>query len=448
MKKPRILILGGNYYPEPTGIGKYNAEMLDWLAQQGFDCSIITTYPYYPHWRIQIPYEKKSYWYKKEIRKIENGDPISVYRCPHYVPQIPTGLKRVLSDISFFISAFFQLTILLFKKEYHFVMVVSPPFQLGLLGLFYRAFKDSKLIYHIQDLQIDAAVELGMIKSHHLARIMFGFERLIIRKSNFVSSISVGMINKIKSKCDRPVLLFPNWADTNMFFPIYNKDELKIKFNFLPTDKVVMYSGAIGEKQGLQSILFSAMELREASNIKFIICGSGPYKDRLVDMANKFALPNVIFMPLQSTEKFNEFLNIADVHLILQKSNENELFLPSKLTTICAVGGLAVVTAPKNTSLFNLMIEHDLGILAIPEDQISLTAAIKSALYLDHSKKKASAREFAENYLSIDKVMYEYFKLLEYPMSSFHAKNQAGMANIQNSVTSRYFSLNKISLED
>lgn len=412
MKRKRILLLGGNYYPEPTGIGKYNAEMIDWLASHHYECGVVTTYPYYPFWQIQEPYVHKASWYKTEKRRVDAETSVIVYRCPHYVPAIPTGIKRVLSDISFFLSAFFQVIGLLFRKKYDFVMVVAPPFQIGLLGWMYKKIKGAILIYHIQDLQIDAAVGLSMIKSKYIVNMMFGLEKFILCHSDFISSISDGMIQKIKSKCGRPVILFPNWVDTQSFHPIENKDALKIQFGFLPSDKIILYSGAIGEKQGLQALLHTAEEMADNTDIKFIICGSGPYKDKLIEMAKTMGLLNVYFLPLQPTDKFNQFLNMADVHLVMQKANENELFMPSKLTTICAVGGVVVVTASENTSLYSLISSYNIGILVAPEDQSALTNAVKRAVYQDNQAIKNNACKFAADYLSIDKVVANYFSII------------------------------------
>lgn len=408
MKKKKILLLGGNYFPELTGIGKYNTEMMDWLAINDYDCSVITTYPYYPFWKIQEPYTKHSSWYKKETRKLNDNVDITIYRCPHYVPALPTGVKRILSDISFFISAFFQIFLMLFRKKFDYVITVAPPFQIGLLGWMYKKLKGAKLIYHVQDLQIDAAVDLGMIKSKFITRIMYGIEKFILRKADFVSSISDGMIERIKTKLDRKILLFPNWVDTNFFHPIADTKTLKSQFGFLPTDKIILYSGAIGEKQGLQALLQTANELRDAAFIKFIICGSGPYKEKLAALAREMALDNVYFKPLQPKETFNQFLNMADVHLVLQKANENELFLPSKLTTICAVAGLMIVTASKKSSLYNLVSTHHMGIPIDPENQIALTNAIKTAVYQEHNDLKENARLFAHNNLNIDNVLKDF----------------------------------------
>lgn len=409
MKKERILLLGGNFYPEPTGIGKYNGEMIDWLSAHGFECSVITTFPYYPFWKVQHPYVNKSFWYSKESRTVVNGEPVKLYRCPHYIPKAPIGSKRVVSDISFFISAFLRLVVVLFHKKYDYVMTVAPPFQLGLLGLLYKKLRGAKLIYHIQDLQIDAAHELGMIKSKFLIRLMFGLEKFILRKTDYVSTISEGMISKIKGKYNRPVILFPNWVDTQAFHPLCKTEDIKKQFNFAITDKIILYSGAIGEKQGLETLLHSAKELNDKKHIKFIICGSGPYKGHLLSQAKELGLQNVIFMSLQSKEIFNKFLNMADVHLVLQKANVNDLVMPSKLSTILSVGGLALIAAEPQTNLHAVVAVNNIGIIVQPENRASLTASILTAVEQPCTEIRRNARAFAENNLMIDKVVSRYF---------------------------------------
>ncbi|RYE12469.1 MAG: colanic acid biosynthesis glycosyltransferase WcaI, partial [Sphingobacteriaceae bacterium] len=156
MKK--ILLIGGNYYPEQTGIGRYNGEMMDWLSKNGFDCSVITTYPYYPKWKVDEFYKKRSLWYTNEMHGA-----VKVYRCPLYVPKQVRALKRILLEFSFSVSALFRIVPFMLSKRFDAVMVVVPPFHLGFLGVMYKRMKKTRLIYHIQDLQIEAARDLNMI---------------------------------------------------------------------------------------------------------------------------------------------------------------------------------------------------------------------------------------------------------------------------------------------
>ncbi|MEP2279881.1 WcaI family glycosyltransferase, partial [Maribacter sp.] len=396
--KKRILLIGYNYSPELTGIGKYSGEMMEWLSKKGHECSVITSYPYYPQWKVQAPYNKKKNRYLKEnILVGKSQSLIKVYRCPMYVPKKPTGLKRILSDVSFFISALILLIYFLFKKKFDLVISVAPTFLSGVLGAFYKILKNTRHVHHVQDLQIEAALKLGMIKSKYLINILLHVECFIFRNSDRISSISLSMIDKIEKKCKKKVFYLPNWTDNSLFFPMDNKAELKRKFGYKEEDQIIVYSGAIGEKQGLEIILDSAQEFTQNNHIKFLICGSGPYQLVLKEKASQLNLHNISFLPLQPKEVFNDFLNMVDIHLVIQKANASDLMMPSKLTTILSVGGIALITATENTDLFRLVDSHKMGHLIQPEDKNALTSGIN---YLISNKKLFTLKENAHIYAS------------------------------------------------
>ncbi|RYY63093.1 MAG: colanic acid biosynthesis glycosyltransferase WcaI [Chitinophagaceae bacterium] len=416
MNPTRVLLLGGNFKPELTGIGKYNGEMIDWLAANGYDCAVVTTYPYYPEWSVSPAYKNKSYWYSSTKTAMGTGS-IRVMRCPHYVPKSPSGGKRMLSDFSFFISAFFRLLAVIFThKKYHHVIAVAPPFHIGMLALLYKWTRGAKMVYHIQDLQIDAANELGMVKQKWLIRLLMKAELFILKRTDHISSISAGMIGKIKAKLDRPVLFFPNWVNTEELYPITDKTGLKEKFGFPATSKLVLYSGAIGEKQGLDQILEAASKLRGEA-ICFAICGTGPYKEKLEEIAKAMGLDNVRFLALQPKEVFNDFLNSADLHLVIQKANANDLVMPSKLTGILAVGGLALVTAPADSSLYRYISGENIAVLALPDNQSSITQGIYQALFNPPAGVRTNAWNFAENTLNIERIMPRFLESINAAMA-------------------------------
>lgn len=406
----RVLLICGNFYPEPTGIGKYSGEMIDWLAENGFSCTVITTFPYYPDWKVQKKYQKSRFWFKKEIRQTKKtgSNPITIIRGPHYIPTSPTGFKRLLSEFTISFFSYLALFFLLFTRKFDYVLTVAPPFELGLLGVLYKKIKGAIFLYHIQDLQIDAARDLGMIKSSRALNFLFALEKYIVNHADYISTISEGMIKKVKKKCNKDIVYFPNWVDTKFFHPIADKMGLKLQYGFQPTDKIVLYSGAIGEKQGLKSIIHLAKEFDKFDHIKFVICGSGPYKEQLVGLKNNLGLNNLIFLPLQPFANFNTFLNIADVHLVLQKSNAGDLVMPSKLSTILSVGGVPIVTARPGTSLYDIMKSSDMGILIDPENEEALKKSIEDALTIDLTTKACNARAYAQNYFSVDEVLSRY----------------------------------------
>ncbi|TDH20822.1 colanic acid biosynthesis glycosyltransferase WcaI [Segetibacter sp. 3557_3] len=425
--KKRILLIGGNYFPEPTGIGKYSGEMMDWLATNNYECAVITTFPYYPQWKVEEPYRKDASWYKSELRMPgENASPIKIIRCPHYIPASPSGLTRIISDFSFFFSAFFVVFRLLFAKRYDYVITVAPPFALGLLAIFYKTFKRTKFIYHIQDLQIDAARELEIVKSPALLNVLFAIEKFILKRADRISTISEGMIKKIKNKIDKNILLFPNWVDTTKFTPLHDKTEIKTAYGFLPGDIIFLYSGGIGVKQGLEAILHSAKRFASNTRVKFIICGSGPYKTTLEALKNKLNLQNVVFLPLKPVEELNRFLNLADFHLVIQKANAGDLLLPSKLTTILAVGGISIVTASAGTSLYSIVKENRIGILTEPDNQEALNEVIAKALdgMNEHGTVSINARAYAVQQLSTHTILQGFMQAVEQSQSGAYTKEK------------------------
>jgi colanic acid biosynthesis glycosyl transferase WcaI len=112
MKKKRFLIFGINYHPELTGIGKYTSEMVNWLVSHDYYCTVVTSYPYYPYWKLQKPY--KNLFFKKEVF---NDGKLTVYRCPIYIPHKPSGFKRIIHDASFFLTSALVFISLYLKRS-------------------------------------------------------------------------------------------------------------------------------------------------------------------------------------------------------------------------------------------------------------------------------------------------------------------------------------------
>lgn len=406
--RKRVLLFGINYSPELTGIGKYTGEMTEWLIENGYQCTVVTSFPYYPKWKIEKPYTGRSY--KKEV--CHDGN-LTVYRCPIYVPGKPSGMKRILNDASFLISAFFVTLLLLFQRRHESIFCMAPPFLLGFLAFFYRFFKGGKVVYHIHDMQIEAARDLNVLNAPALFRLLFRIEHYILKNADYITTVSQGMLKRIIRKTSKDVVFFPNWADTVKIFPIKGDEKLKEKWGFEKDDKVVVYSGSIGEKQGLDSLLNIAAELQSKSEIRFIICGNGPYKDKLIEQAAKMSLKNMSFMPLVPMESFNSFLNMTDVHLVIQKRNACDLMMPSKLTTILAAGGLALATAEKGSTLESEISSHNMGHVIDCEDETILRNAIVSCCEGTFDQVKVNARLYAERFLDRDVILRRIMNMVE-----------------------------------
>jgi colanic acid biosynthesis glycosyl transferase WcaI len=221
------------------------------------------------------------------------------------------------------------------------------------------------------------------------------------------------MIKKIESKYVRPVAYFPNWVDTKVLYPLPQKQKLKEEFGFEPTDFIALYSGAIGEKQGLEDIIHAAKLLSKIPNLKFVICGSGPYKEKLKTLKEELGANNVHFLSLQPIEKLNGLLNMADLHLVIQKANASDLMMPSKLTSILSVGGVAVITTPKSSSLYEMVSANNIGVVTEPGSRVELTAAIEKLIYANKEPISKNAASYAKEFFSTEKVFHRFTACLQ-----------------------------------
>ena len=149
-----------------------------------------------------------------------------------------------------------------------------------------------------------------------------------------------------------------------------------------------------------------------------------PIKKELQSLAGRLNLQNVNFMPLQEYSKFNDFLNLADIHLVIQKASASDLVMPSKLTTILAVGGVAIITANPGSGLHSLVKDHDIGVLVEAENTNELKMGILRVIQGDAEAIGRNARKYAEEYLTIDKVLLSYEESIQRARVGYAANSQ------------------------
>lgn len=397
----KFLLYGINFAPELTGIGKYSGEMVEFLAARGHEVTVVTAPPYYPAWEIQKPYSKWKF-------KTEQLCGARVIRCPMYVPKQPRTLTRLLHLADFALSGFFGLFSQLGRKP-DVIMVVEPTLFCAPATLLYARLTGARAWLHIQDYEIDAMFGLGMAESAgFLKRLLFAGESWLMKRFDVVSSISPGMLSRAAAKGVDPSRLrfFPNWSDMEKIRPLPGDNTYRRQWGLQQDDIVLLYSGNIGKKQGLEIILDVARHLADERHIRFVIVGEGAHKMELQQQAT--ALPNVQFHPLQPYENLSRLMALADIHLVIQKAGAADLVLPSKLATILAAGGHSIITADTGTVLGDFCEAHPGVALRVePENAAALVAAIRQlAEQLPAiGRVNPEARAYAEQFIDGNAVL-------------------------------------------
>src|SRR5436190_11857885 len=158
----KINVWGINYAPELTGIAPYNAALCEHLARQGHDVRMVTSFAYYPAWTKAQ--EDRGRWFRTdEIRGVP------VHRCWHYVPRKANALKRIIHEGTFVAASFLRQLVLPAPDAY---VVISPPLLLGAAAWLLGKIKRRPFLFHVQDLQPDAAAGLGMLRDGALVRAL------------------------------------------------------------------------------------------------------------------------------------------------------------------------------------------------------------------------------------------------------------------------------------
>jgi len=392
----RIHFYSISYSPEKAGSGRYNGELTEWLASQGHQVDVITAHPYYPEWRVHKAYRGKGWC-------TERHGNLTVYRCPLYVPKAVTGSSRILHELSFTLSSLVFWVGCLFRR-YDLAIGMCPPLVVGLFPYLFSVLKRIPFLFHVQDLQVDAARELGMIRNKHLLNVLDRVEKFLLRRAAAVSSISEGMRQNIIAKGVHPdrYFMLPNWADTDFIRPLPPAESLRAELAIAATQKVILYSGNMGEKQGLEIILDAAEQLCHDPSFVFLLCGEGAARARLLKEAANRGIANVRFLPIRPYEDLPRILATGDVHLVILKKSTSDLVMPSKLVSILSAGGVPIVSAELGSTLHRLVTEHKVGLSTSPEDATELAATIRRAFSgeIDLTDLRRRSRKYAETSLS------------------------------------------------
>jgi len=404
----KIVIFGINYYPEPIGIGKYTSEMAAWLKNQDHQVDVITALPHYPAWEIDPDYRKTRF--SEEII-----DGVKVLRSPIHIPKTKhlTAVNRIQLETSFSLASLRYWLPLFFKrKKYDVVITICPPMQLGIIAWLYNFFCRVPWVFHIQDLQVDAAMQLGIVKNSIFIKSLAGIEKFLLKRATRISTITESMSRKITLKgiSNERIWILPNWSDNNFVNPLPFNNDFRREYSYDENHILIMYAGNMGEKQGLELVLQAADRLRDHPQLRFIMIGNGSSRDRLTDIAREMRLTNLQFLPIQPPERLPMMLAAANIHLVVQRREAADIVMPSKLTNILAAGRPVIATADPGTALYTILVDYKTGFV-IPPDELDAFVGAINRLAKDTAlceKMGNNSRKYAECFFNKDNILFNF----------------------------------------
>ena len=401
----KLLVYGINFAPELTGIGKYTGEMVAWFAARGHEVRVITAPPYYPDWIVRDGYSSTRY-----ARETWSG--AEVFRTPLWVPKKVNGMRRLV-HLASFAAASLPTLIAQWRWKPDVIWMTEPPLFCAPAALAFAGLRSTKAWLHIQDYEVDAAFELGMLKGQRLRALITSIERALLRRFDRVSTISQRMLERAASKGVAPSRLvsFTNWADVDAIRPLTGPSPYRAELGIADDAVVALYSGNMGGKQGLELLAEMAVMLRDEPKIAFVFCGNGSGRADL--MARCANLRNVRFMDLQPVERLGDLLGLADVHLLPQRADAADLVMPSKLTGMLSSGRPVLAGARPETELGQVV--ATCGLVVPPEDAAAFAGALRTLASQPELRRTLGlkAREVAERTFARDAVLARFERDLQ-----------------------------------
>jgi colanic acid biosynthesis glycosyl transferase WcaI len=354
----RVVVWGINYAPEITGIAPHNVALCEFLQRHGHDVEMVTTFPYYPAWQKR-PEDRLTFFRTHRI------DDVRVRRCWHFVPARASAWKRIVHEATFVLTS--TIRILSLKRPNAYI-VVSPPLLLGTAAWFVGKLKGSPFVFHVQDLQPDAAVGLGILKAGLFTRVLYRLEAFAYRHAVCVSGISEEILEAFRHKGvpERKLILFPNAVALPERGEIPPAGRFRAKHGFAPNEFLAIYAGNLGIKQGLHLLLDAAELLRSDKDIRIVIAGDGAVREMLEQDAHERGLTNLSILPLQFGSDYKELLVDADISLITQQSGSGNAFFPSKLLITLAYSSPVVTVSDEGSALARVVAEGRFGRNILP----------------------------------------------------------------------------------
>lgn len=408
VRTPHLVIYSMYYYPEKIGIGVFNHEMADFLKKSGYCVTVVTAMPWYPDWKVASEY--RGSFFSSEII-----NDIFVRRSFVFPPKKVNAISRIIHEALFAITSSFNLFFLLFKRV-DALIVVCPPLAIGLPALFFSRLKNIPMIFHVQDLQVDAARELKFLKNKFFLKILEHFEKFLFNNATLVSTITEEMKKRIVEKGIKKerIFLLPNWADVHFIKPLAKNNDFRVRNGISSECFAVLYAGNIGTKQGIEIVLDVARMSRHDEAVQYFIVGEGAGLALLKESLKNQNLDNVHLLPLQPKDQLPLMLAAADVSLVIQKKSVGDFLMPSKLLNIMASARPVVASADASCSLAKLIQAVQCGIVIEAENAVHLHSAI---IELCHDRKRAeiygqNGRRYAEEHLSKEIILDDLDKNL------------------------------------
>jgi len=385
----------------PTGV--VMTRIVHELAARGHELHVVTSLPWYRKHQVETGWAG-ALW------RVEKTNWGSISRVQPFAGQTKSNLLR--RAVGFILFSYFVGVRALFAGRFwrrvDGVLAMSPPLTLGLIGWHTKLFRGGKLVFNIQDVFPDAAVETGAISNQRVIAVASWLERISYQRSDSVVLLSDDLANNVQRKLDQKfhkrIKVIPNFVDTQAIVPTSRLTNYRRELG-IDESLVVMYAGNVGFSQSLELMIEAA---RMLPDVVFVINGEGAARKSLEAKAQN--LKNVKFGDYQDASRLSEVLATGDLHVVPLRRGLGSVSVPSKTYSILAAGRPICASIDSDTEVPRILAAANAGVCVEPDNQEAFVSAITAMISDRKSLEElgASGRKWVEGHASAQSVAQRY----------------------------------------
>jgi colanic acid biosynthesis glycosyl transferase WcaI len=373
------------------------------LAARGHELHVVTALPWYRNHAIEPGWGGRLW----RTEKTEWGSIIRVHPFPGKSKS--NLLRRALGFIAFSYAVGIRSVHadgLPFKVDG--VLAMSPPLTLGLTGWFTKIIRRAPLVFNIQDVFPDAAIQTGAISNKKIIAAAKWLERMSYRRSDAVVLLSqdlrANIANKIDKKFHQRLHVIPNFVDTHAITPQDRMTAYRSELG-IGDQMVVMYAGNVGFSQSLNLVVDAAAKFPD---IAFVINGDGAARKKLEQDCAR--LTNVYFGDYQPIERLSEVLATGDIHVVPLRAGLASVSVPSKSYSILAAGRPMLAAIDPGTEIPNMLQQSGAGVAVEPDNSTAFIEALSQLVSRREQLHEMGARgrTWVETHASPASVAAQY----------------------------------------
>lgn len=384
----RIVVLCPHFAPDVAPTGEVMTRLVDELAARGHRVEVVTALPWYrdhavePSWRGRLVRREPTPW----------G---SVTRVHPFASHDKRNLvARAVGFVAFTVLA---TAVAAVGRRADVVMAMSPPLTLGPAGWIAGTLRRAPLVFNVQDVYPDVAVDVGALTDARVIRLARWLERFTYRRAAAVTVLSDDLAANVAARAGGPdrVVVIPNFVDSADIQPGPRANRYRAEYG-LGDRTVVMYAGNVGYSQPLGMVVEAARRLADRDDLVFVVNGGGSGLAAIEQAAA--GLPNMVFAPLQPRERLSEVLAAADIHLVVLRSGVARSSVPSKTYSILAAGRPVLASIDPGSEVARMIEGAGAGCVVPPGDVDAFTRALEALVDApaQRSEMGARARRFVE----------------------------------------------------